>query len=187
MKSVLKESSKQNQSQIPKSVTKSFITSLPSETENTEDCNSENQKCPEPLSECSPQYLIKLIENLKTENKQKDDKISRLMDQIHEQTEYITEHVVTNDELQEQLQNARELLDISERSKASIECENSRLQNQMSVFQLEILKMEDKLKEVEYESKRTVALEGPKTRRPSYTECVPLEYKTFTRLHENFS
>jgi len=137
--------------------------------------NSENETAG--LTNCSPNHLLKIIDNLKQENKQKDAKISKFIDQIQDQNEYIAEHIVETDELQEALKNVREQLDISERTKSTTEAENTRLENQLSLFQLQVLEMEDKLKEVEFESKRSVAVQGSKTRRPSYTESVPLEYR----------
>ena len=129
------------------------------------------------LSECSPNHLLKIIENLKQENKLKDGKISKFMEQIQEQNDYITEHIVETDELQEQLMHVREKLDASERTKSSVETKNIRLENQLSAFQLKVLEVENKLKEVEFDSKRTIAITGSKTRRPSYTESVPMEIR----------
>jgi len=149
---------------------------------NTDSPNQKSRKSDEKenqvgLSECTPNHLLKIIENLKQEHKLKDGKISKFMEQIQEQNDYITEHIVETDELQEQLVYVREKLDVSERTKSSVETENIRLENQLSAYQLKLLEMENKLKEVEFDSKRTIAITGSKTRRPSYTESVPMDIR----------
>jgi len=162
METVLKESTKEN--------------FKPTESANFKTTNTQSHN-DVGLNECSPNHLLKIIENLKQENKQKDAKIFKFMDQIQDQNDYIAEHIVETDELQEELKNVREQLDVSERTKTTTEAENVRLENQLSLFQLKVIDMEDRLKEVEFESKRSIAVQGSKTRRPSYTESVPLEFR----------
>ena len=168
MDSVLQESKQQSSNK-------------PQTSNNIKPIVSRNNEKENNLNECSPNHLLKIIENLKQENKQKDTKISRFMTQIQDQNDYIAEHIAENDQLQEELSNTREKLDFVIRSKATTDLENSRLENQLSQVQLQVLEMEDRLKQAEYESRKTSALQGTSlksTRRPSYTEAVPLEYRS---------
>merc|ERR1711976_1092836 len=83
---------------------------------NTKPTVSRNNEKENNLNECSPNHLLKIIENLKQENKQKDTKISRFMTQIQDQYDYIADPIADNDSLQEELSNTREKLDFVIRS-----------------------------------------------------------------------